>query len=128
MEVVLVWGLRQVLEHRTEKLLNRSVFFLRVVLHGSVILATVLLALGIGIIGYHQTEGLSWMDSFVNAAMILGGMGPVNPLQTIEGKIFAGIYALFSGLVFLVVAGVAFAPFFHRLLHRFHLEDSSGDS
>ena len=115
-------------EHRTEKLLDRWVFLLRVALHGCLVLATVLLALGIGIIGYHQTEGLSWVDSFVNAAMILGGMGPVNPLQTIDGKVFAGIYALFSGLVFLVVTGLVLAPFFHRLLHRFHLEDSGGDS
>lgn len=75
--------------------------------------------------GYHYFEKLSWLDSFLNAAMILGGMGPVNVLHTRAGKIFAGCYALFSGIVFLAVAGLLFAPLVHRLLHRFHLEYDS---
>lgn len=75
--------------------------------------------------GYHYFEKLSWLDSFLNAAMILGGMGPVNVLSTRAGKIFAGCYALFSGIVFLAVAGLLFAPLVHRLIHRFHLEYDS---
>lgn len=80
-------------------------------------------ALGIGIIGNHLLENLSFTDSFLNASMILGGMGPVNELKTEGGKIFAGFYALFSGLIFLVVVGLIIAPLFHRLLHRFHFEE-----
>jgi hypothetical protein len=72
--------------------------------------------------GYHFLEGFSWIDSLLNASMILGGMGPVNPLQTNNGKLFASAYALFSGMIFLVIIGVLFAPLFHRFLHHFHLE------
>jgi hypothetical protein len=71
---------------------------------------------------YHWVEGLSWADSFLNAAMLLGGMGPVNPLRTTVGKWLAGLYALFAGLVFLVLAGAMLAPVIHSALHRFHLE------
>ena len=84
--------------------------------------AIVLVALGGGILGYHGLEGLTWIDATVNAAMILGGMGPVNELRTTAGKLFAAGYALFSGLVFIAVMGVLLAPFAHRLLHRFHGE------
>lgn len=72
--------------------------------------------------GYHVFEGMGWVDAFTNAAMILSGMGPANPLQTTAGKIFAGVYALFSGLAFISAAGVVFAPIFHRFLHKFHLD------
>jgi hypothetical protein len=72
--------------------------------------------------GYHVFEKLSWLDAFVNAAMILSGMGPLGPLQTAAGKLFAGCYALFSGLAFITTIGVVFAPVFHRFLHKFHLE------
>lgn len=75
--------------------------------------------------GYHYYESMSWVDAYVNAAMILSGMGPVNPLQTDAGKIFAGSYALFSGIVFLVVIAVIFAPVIHRFLHKFHLEETN---
>jgi hypothetical protein len=67
-------------------------------------------------------EGLSWLDAFLNAAMILGGMGPVDPVRTSAGKLFAGCYALYSGLVVLVTAGLILAPIAHRILHRFHVE------
>ena len=73
-------------------------------------------------------EGLSWIDALVNAAMILGGMGPVNELHTTAGKLFAAFYALYSGIVFLVVAGILFGPTIHRFLHRFHVEGGSDDS
>lgn len=79
-------------------------------------------ALGIGMIGYHFIEHLPWLDAFVNAAMILSGMGPLAPLETPAGKFFAGCYALFSGLLFITVAGIILAPIGHRLLHKFHLE------
>jgi len=79
-------------------------------------------SLGIGMAGYHFLEHLGWVDSFVNAAMILSGMGPLAPLQTTSGKIFAGCYALFSGLAFITSIGLIFAPVFHRFLHKFHLE------
>jgi hypothetical protein len=76
----------------------------------------------VGILGYHVLEGLAWIDALLNAAMILGGMGPVDEVHTAAGKIFAAFYALYSGLIVLVVAGVLFAPLLHRFLHRFHLE------
>ena len=79
-------------------------------------------ALLIGVLGYHFIAGFSWVDALLNAAMILAGMGPVDRLDTSAGKIFASLYALFSGVVFLVIAGVMFAPLFHRFLHYFHLE------
>jgi hypothetical protein len=77
----------------------------------------------IGILGYHIFESMSWLDSTLNAAMILGGMGPVNSLSTDAGKLFASFYALFSGIVFLVSVGVLLAPIIHRLLHQFHLQE-----
>jgi hypothetical protein len=82
-------------------------------------------ALGIGILGYHYFEGLPWIDALVNAAMILGGMGPINELHTNGGKVFAACYALFSGLAFIVIMAVLFAPAVHRFLHRFHLESEA---
>jgi hypothetical protein len=75
-----------------------------------------------GMAGYHWLEGMAWIDAFSNAAMILSGMGPLAPLQTWGGKLFAGLYALYSGLVLIVAAGIVFAPVVHRLLHRFHVE------
>lgn len=81
----------------------------------------VLISLGVGILGYHYIEGLSWLDSLLNASMILSSMGPVTPLHTDAGKLFASAYALFSGVAFLTIIGVLFAPVVHRMLHRFHL-------
>jgi hypothetical protein len=88
-------------------------------------MAIVAISWAIGILGYHFFEGFSWIDSTVNAAMILGGMGPVNPLTTNGGKLFASLYALFSGIVFLVAVAVLLAPLVHRFLHKFHLEFGS---
>src|SRR5436190_21032838 len=84
-------------------------------------LAAVVLAMGMSI--YHWVEGLAWPDAFLNAAMLLGGMGPVDPLHTTAGKWLAGLYALLAGVVFLVLAGVMLAPVVHHVLQRFHLED-----
>jgi hypothetical protein len=118
-------------EHRSGPLLSRIEFFFRILRHGLLAAGIVLVALGIGILGYHWFEGLPWIDATLNASMILGGMGPVNVLNTVGGKLFASAYALFSGLVFIGVMGVVLAPFAHRLLHRFHLEagaESDGET
>ena len=85
-------------------------------------LLVIVIALGAGMFGYHHFEGMPWIDAFANAAMILSGMGPLATLTTAKGKLFAGFYALFSGLVFVVVMGIVFAPVVHRFMHRFHLE------
>ena len=82
-----------------------------------------LVSLAIGMLGYHFFENLSWIDSLLNASMILGGMGPVSPLQTNAGKIFASFYAIYSGVILLASVGILIAPIFHRFLHRFHLAD-----
>ncbi len=113
-------------EHHREPLLPRSAYLRRVGRFGGAALLIVLGSVAIGMVGYHFLEGLAWMDAFLNAAMILGGMGPVNPIHTEGGKLFAGLYALYSGLVFLLAAGVLFAPILHRFMHRFHLEMDSG--
>lgn len=81
-----------------------------------------LLSLGLGMFGYHYYEKMNWIDSFANAAMILSGMGPLTPLQTNDGKLFAGFYALYSGLAFILVLGLIIGPLFHRFFHKFHLE------
>jgi len=110
-------------EHRTEPLLPRRRFFRRLLRHALLALALLASSLGLGVLGYHFTEGLSWLDALLNASMILGGMGPVAQLHTQAGKIFASLYALFSGAVFLGIAGIVVAPLAHRLLHRLHLEE-----
>ena len=74
-------------------------------------------------VGYHFLEGMAWIDAFVNASMILSGMGPVGQLETSGGKLFAGLYALYSGLAFILATGIVFAPIVHRMVHRFHLEE-----
>jgi hypothetical protein len=112
-------------EHRTQPLLPFNLFMRRVFIHALVAFALMVASLGIGILGYHWIEGFSWIDAILNASMILGGMGPVNELHTVAGKLFASFYALFSGSVFLVIAGIVVAPVAHRLLHRLHLEVTS---
>ncbi len=109
-------------EHKKEPLLPRHKYIRRLTRHGLLASCVLLFSLTLGILGYHILEGFTWIDSLVNASMILGGMGPVNELHTNAGKIFASAYALFSGVVFLVAAGILFAPIFHRFLHRFHLD------
>jgi len=108
-------------EHHRAPLLSRRAFYTRVARSSVVGLAIVLASLGLGMAGYHYLEKLAWLDAFVNAAFILSGMGPLAPLQTPAGKLFAGCYALFSGLAFITTMGVVFAPVFHRFIHKFHL-------
>ncbi|MDD5240344.1 MAG: hypothetical protein PHG47_01345 [Sulfuricella sp.] len=110
------------LEHKRQPIAPLNVFFWRLAKNASLALIAVAAALSIGIYGYYVTEHLPLIDALLNAAMILGGMGPVNELHTNAGKLFAAGYALFSGLVFMIVAGILFAPILHRFLHRLHLE------
>jgi hypothetical protein len=105
-------------------LLPRREFYARLAKSACVGLLVIAFALGIGMIGYRAFESMSWVDAFVNASMILSGMGPVSSLQTDGGKIFAGCYALFSGLAFITCLGIVFAPVIHRFLHKFHLEEA----
>ena len=93
--------------------------------HGALLAPLVAVALAMGMAIYHYVEGLAWSDAFLNAAMLLGGMGPVNPLHTTAGKWLAGSYALFAGLLFLVVAGVMLSPLVHHLLGRFAEDDAT---
>jgi|SRR5437667_11668566 len=115
-------------EQRKAPLLPLAVFYGRLARSAGIGAVIILGSLGIGMAGYHGFEKISWLDAFVNAAMILSGMGPLAPLQTSVGKLFAGCYALFSGIAFLTSVGVVFAPIFHRFLHRFHLETKSDRS
>ncbi len=87
-------------------------------------MATTLVSVSLlaGMAGYHFLESMSWIDAFVNAAMILSGMGPLATPQTFAGKLFAGLYALYSGLLVIVATGILLAPVFHRVLHKFHAE------
>ena len=116
-----------ILENRRQKPLSPAQFRARLGRYLLVATGLVAVSLFVGMAGYHQLEGLCWVDAFLNAAMILGGMGPVAPLTTAAGKIFAGLYALFAGLVFLAVIGLVFAPLIHRLLHQFHFDEDAGD-
>jgi len=85
-------------------------------------LALLVLSMAIGMWGYHHFESLPWLDAFLNSAMLLGGMGPVNPLKTPGGKLFAGLFALYAGVFFIFSAGLLIAPIAHRVLHKFHWE------
>ena len=109
-------------EPRTRRPIPTPHFVRRLVNHVGTAVALIVGSLLLGMAGYAYYEHLAWRDAFLNAAMLLGGMGPVDPPRSDGGKIFAGLYALYAGLVFLVVAGLTLAPFAHRLLHKFHWE------
>jgi hypothetical protein len=109
-------------ERRHQELLPRGQFLARLARSVALAAAIVVTALGIGVVGYHEIEGLPWVDAILDAAMILSGMGPVSTLRTTPGKLFAASYALFSGIVFVAMAAVVVAPLLHRLMHRFHLD------
>jgi len=114
-------------EHRTEALASRRAFVRRVAAHGGIAFVLAAGALFVGMVGYRYTEHISWLDAYINAAMILSGMGPAREVATVAGKLFAGTYALFSGVVFLLIASVMVAPLAHRLLHRLHMADVPSD-
>jgi len=112
-------------EHRSEPILSGKLFVRRLVEHGVIAVLLLVISLCIGVVGYHAIEGLAWVDAILEAAMILGGMGPVNPLHTSAGKLFAAAYALYAGVAFLATVGLLIAPVVHRLLHRLHAEQRS---
>jgi len=109
-------------EHRAQPVIPSLQFIIRLVHSGIIALALIAVSLSIGMVGYHILEGLSWIDAFLNASMLLGGMGPVDTPITFDGKLFAGLYALYCGLAVILVAGLILAPVAHRILHRFHME------
>lgn len=114
-------------EKRGDELAPRSVFLKRVftsILGGLTLIA---FALTIGIAGYHWIAGFGWLDSLLEASMILSGMGPVGRLETDAAKVFASLYALFGGIVFIVVMGVVLSPLAHRLIHKFHIETDANE-
>lgn len=105
---------------------SRAVFMSRLRRNVTIAVGIVVASLAIGTAGYHFLGGLAWIDALLNSSMILTGMGPVNAMETLSGKLFATAYALFSGVVFLTMVAVLFAPLLHRFLHRFHLEFEEG--
>ena len=110
-------------ETKRQPLLARSAFFRRVAAHVAAAVGLVVASLGIGMIGYMATEQMPAMDAFLNAAMLLDGMGPVGTLNTSAGKFFAGVFALYAGLVFIACAALVLTPLLHRVLHHFHVSD-----
>ena len=109
-------------ERRDQSLLSRPLFIRRMVRWAIVAGVVLIGSLALGVCGYHFIGGLPWIDALLNASMILGGMGPVDPIHTRAGKLFASFYALYSGLAIISIAGLMIAPAFHRMLHKFHLE------
>ena len=107
-------------ETKTQPPLPHTSFVKRLLVHMVIALGLLAFALGAGMVGYNYFEHLPWLDAFLNTAMLLGGMGPVNAPITAGGKLFAGLYALYAGLVFIVTAALIFTPIVHRLLHKFH--------
>ena len=110
-------------ERRHEALLSRRLFLWRLSRWSAVAGAVVLGSLAIGVCGYHYLDSLPWLDSLLNASMILGGMGPVDPMKSDAAKVFASMYALYSGLALIAVVGLLFTPVIHRFLHKFHIGD-----
>lgn len=114
-------------ERRDEPLLPRRAFLRRLGYNATVALCVLGVSLAIGMAGYHYIESLDWLDAFVESAMLLGGMGPVHGPQTAAGKLFAGIFALYAGILVIGTAGVILAPIFHRVLHSFHVQDEDDE-
>ncbi len=112
-------------EHYSKPLIPRADYHRRLVGAAGLALLLIVVSLGVGMVGYHAIEGMSWIDAYLSAAMILSGMGPVGEPLSTEGKLFAGTYALYSGFVALICVGVLGAPVLHRFLHRFHIEEDA---
>ena len=110
-------------EHKTQPLVSKKIFYQRIGRNLLFSIVTLLLSLAIGVVGYHSTTGMGWLDALLNASMILSGMGPVDTITTSSGKWFASFYALFSGIVFITNIGLILAPAMHRIMHRLHVED-----
>ena len=110
-------------EHHKQPLASKKAFVRRVMVNGLIAMLLLLFSLGIGMLGYHFLGRLSWIDSLLNSSMILGGMGPVDEMKTDAAKIFASMYAIYSGVILLASVGVLATPIFHRFLHIFHLAE-----
>ena len=110
-------------ESKTTRPIPRGAFARRIAIHMVLAFLLLVFSLVIGVVGYAHFEGLSLIDGFINSAMLLGGMGPVDMPKTEAGKVFAGLYALYSGLGFLVVTALMLTPIIHRTLHKFHWEE-----
>ena len=110
-------------ESRKQPPLPRRAFFQRLAVHAALAATLIFSSLGMGMLGYAVTEHLSWLDAFLNASMRLGGMGPVDMPHTEAGKLFAGLYALYAGLIFIVAIALVFTPILHRLLHKLHWDE-----
>ena len=109
-------------ERRHDPLMSRDRFAWRIARHAGIALGILVVCLAMGTLGYHHFEGMTWLNAFGNASMILSGMGPLDHPQTRAGMLFASFYALFSGVVFLTSFGIVLAPIFHRGIHKFHRE------
>jgi hypothetical protein len=114
-------------ESRQQPLLPPRDFAKRVAANFAIASVLIAVSLLVGMVGYAKFEGMTWIDAFANAAMILSGMGPLAPLQSVGGKLFAGCYALYSGLMLIVATGIILAPVVHRFLHQFHVDSSEKD-
>lgn len=110
------------LESKSKPVISRREFTTRILKWGVVTLGLIIISLYIGMAGYHYLENMSWVDALLNASMILGGMGEVDPLKTEAGKIFASFYSLYSGFFLIICGGLLMVPIFHRILHKFHSE------
>jgi hypothetical protein len=110
------------LERKDAHLMQRKDFLIRMGWYGLFACLFLSVSLGIGTVGYHMTANLTWIDAFLNASMILTGMGPVDKLERDTAKFFASFYAIFSGVSFLTFCGILFTPIYHRFMHRFHLD------
>ncbi len=116
------------LEHRKEKVIPITHFLIRVGRYGVFALVLICISVGIGTIGYHRIGHLQWIDSFHMACMILTGMGPVAEMTSNKAKLFSSFYALYSGVAFLSITAIIFAPIIHRLLHILHVQADNEDS
>lgn len=112
-------------EHKGDKPLSSRAFMRRLMNHGLFITAVIGVSVVMGTLGYHNLGQQSWLDSFVNACMLLGGMGQVGDVQPTAGKVFSALFSLYSGLVFIVSLTTLFAPVMHRIIHKFHFDSSS---
>jgi hypothetical protein len=117
------WRGSLLFERRHDQLAPMPVFVKRIIASLAVALCLIIVALVIGISGYHFLAGFSWIDSLLEASMILGGMGPVNELPTEAAKVFASVYALFSGLILIALMGIILSPVVHRIMHKFHVDE-----
>jgi hypothetical protein len=110
-------------EQKKQKVAPVHVFIRRLLIYNGIAILLTMFVLIIGVVGYHWIAGYNWVDSFLNASMILGGMGQVNLLTNSGAKVFASLYALFSGIVFIAVMGIVFSPIIHRMFHKSHIDD-----